>query len=291
MGIIVRNGISYSNGSKINDNVVDQTTTWSSQKIKNEFDEVKIFKTPNATIHGNPTISNGQITGFSSTDYLAMPFSFNFNQKSFELKMAFTTGEDVNTIQNIFGSSYCIAAFIQTGKLNFKVSSDGVSWDLINYTSTFDIRPNTTYYVKFGFTGIDYKVSYSLNGTEYTDDASIGRTLWPHNGQVYIGVGNNFNNPFKGIINFNKCEIRVSGTVYWEGMDDVGLATRLGTDLDNIDEEGIKKIREFAAEEIAQFSPMTFRGTLGEGGTITELGEAKLANKGYTYKVITDGTY
>ena len=38
-------------------------------------------------------------------------------------------------------------------------------------------------------------------------------------------------------------------------------------------------------------SPMVFKGSLGTGGTITTLPAASAANEGYTYKVITAGTY
>ena len=37
--------------------------------------------------------------------------------------------------------------------------------------------------------------------------------------------------------------------------------------------------------------PMVFKGSLGTGGTITELPTPSAANEGYTYKVITAGTY
>lgn len=37
--------------------------------------------------------------------------------------------------------------------------------------------------------------------------------------------------------------------------------------------------------------PMLFKGSLGTGGTITSLPTASSSNEGYTYKVITDGTY
>lgn len=37
--------------------------------------------------------------------------------------------------------------------------------------------------------------------------------------------------------------------------------------------------------------PMIFKGSLGVGGTITELPAASASNEGFTYKVITDGTY
>lgn len=38
-------------------------------------------------------------------------------------------------------------------------------------------------------------------------------------------------------------------------------------------------------------TPMVFKGTLGTGGTITTLPSASASNEGYTYKVITAGTY
>ena len=37
--------------------------------------------------------------------------------------------------------------------------------------------------------------------------------------------------------------------------------------------------------------PMVFKGTLGTGGTIESLPTASTSNKGFTYIVITDGTY
>lgn len=38
-------------------------------------------------------------------------------------------------------------------------------------------------------------------------------------------------------------------------------------------------------------TPMQFKGSLGAGGTITSLPTASASNEGYTYKVITNGTY
>ena len=38
-------------------------------------------------------------------------------------------------------------------------------------------------------------------------------------------------------------------------------------------------------------NPMLYKGSLGEGGTITELPTASASNEGFTYKVITSGTY
>lgn len=50
--------------------------------------------------------------------------------------------------------------------------------------------------------------------------------------------------------------------------------------------------KTYVNESIAALpTPMQFKGSLGTGGTITSLPSAAAANNGYTYKVITAGTY
>lgn len=242
--------VSIKNKVVIDDADAARGKVWSSQKVQDELSEIKLYKTPNAIIYGEPNINNGQISGFSSANYLSLPFALEFTGKTFELTMAFTTGNDVTTAQNIFGSAYSMAAFIQNGKLTIRISSNGTSWNILDYQCSFDILANRTYYIKIAFSGINYKISYSTDGKNYNLDKSQGTNQYPFNGIIHIGIGNNNNNPFLGIIDFNKCEIKVSGMIFWEGMDDAGLATRLATDLENIDQEGIEKIKEFALEGI-----------------------------------------
>lgn len=53
-----------------------------------------------------------------------------------------------------------------------------------------------------------------------------------------------------------------------------------------------KASKEYVDEKIAELpAPMVFKGTLGVGGTIISLPPARETNKGFTYKVITAGTY
>ena len=55
---------------------------------------------------------------------------------------------------------------------------------------------------------------------------------------------------------------------------------------------GNKTIKQYVDSEISALpEPMIFKGTLGTGGTIQTLPTATSANEGFTYKVITDGTY
>lgn len=64
------------------------------------------------------------------------------------------------------------------------------------------------------------------------------------------------------------------------------ITTTLGTDDTTVPTS--KAVKD-AIDTLPE--PMLFKGTLGTGGTITTLPAAAASNTGYTYKVITNGTY
>ena len=55
----------------------------------------------------------------------------------------------------------------------------------------------------------------------------------------------------------NKAQLTVMGNVVWQGMDDAGLATRLATNLNNIDEQGEKRIKEIVGTIPTKTSELT----------------------------------
>lgn len=74
----------------------------------------------------------------------------------------------------------------------------------------------------------------------------------------------------------------------------------LNSAVENLEGEIEQKANtEYVNEEISRVEsiiedlpePMIFKGTLGTGGTIQELPNASASNEGFTYKVITAGTY
>lgn len=67
-----------------------------------------------------------------------------------------------------------------------------------------------------------------------------------------------------------------------------GVSTSIsGSSTD--DELATAKAVQTAIDNLPE--PMVFKGSLGTGGTITSLPTASVANEGFTYKVITAGTY
>lgn len=73
-------------------------------------------------------------------------------------------------------------------------------------------------------------------------------------------------------------------TITWDSTNNKLTKTINGSTTDVVTIATIKSA-------LALPDPMVFKGSLGTGGTITSLPTAAASNKGYTYKVITAGTY
>lgn len=242
--------------------------------LKDKVEDIKLYKFPNATIVGEPIINNGQVSGFSRDSYLIFPTEFDIKDRGFEINSEFRTGNDVTTAQNIIGSRFCIALFIANSKLTFRASSNGTSWDIIDEQTTLDVQPNTTYYVRVAFNKLDYRISYSINGEDYQQIGYKVSTLQPKKGQIFIGIGNNQFNPFLGILNLNKWYIKLGNSIVWEGMDDVGLATRADVSLDNLDEFGQAKF-DAKQDKLIEGNNITIENNVISANIDTSWGDIK----------------
>lgn len=234
-------------------NTIDESQNNAIDAIEDKIDEIQLFKFPNATIIGEPTIQNGQVSDFSTVSYLQFPFIVDLHNKAFEINFCFTTATNVQTQQNILDSKFGIALAISGGKGLMAISSNGTSWNIGSTSGTMNIESNTTYYAKLTWDGIQYKTALSTNGTDFTQDMVLVGTQAPHPTTIFIGgcdtveTGHSAH-PFLGTINLNKATLSIMGNVVWQGMDDAGLATRLATDMSNIDEAGVAKIKEIVSE-------------------------------------------
>lgn len=229
--------------------------------LSKELEDLKLFKFPNTTIIGQPTINNGQISNFSSNDYLQFPFIVDFKNREFVINIEFSTGENVTTQQNIFDSDFGLAFAIRNSHLVIALSSNGYTWDLGELVGNLNILPQQTYKIRILWDKSVYKVEYSIDGGEnwVTDIIKESeKSLYPK--QIFIGVGENYGsvmNYFQGSINLNYCNLTISDELVWQGMDDVGIATRLAVDMSNLDFAGIERIKQIVDGEI-KTSNMTF---------------------------------
>ena len=119
-----------------------------------------------------------------------------------------------------------------------------------------------------------------LNGNEIGNDPQFTDTTYENKAAVQGG---------------SEESLVTTGEKYtWNNKADSSEIPVKTSDLTNDGEDGTSS---FATESYVDSAienlpePMIFKGTLGTGGTITILPTASSQNEGFTYKVISDGTY
>ena len=130
--------------------------------------------------------------------------------------------------------------------------------------------------MRLSWTGTDYVLEVSTDGGDtWTTDITVASTTIPHETQVYIGASNNLYGagtayPFDGSVNLNQWAITYNGQLFWQGMDDAGLATRANVDLSNLTEIGQNYVHRYAtASKIGGFK-QTFDSSTNTLTLITE---------------------
>lgn len=204
--------------------------------------------TPNVVKFGDLSIENGIMSNFSASNYAQFPFLVDLTNKAFEIAMQITTGDNITTQQNILDSRDGLAFAIRNSQFVLAVSNNGTSWAFEANGGT--VEANTTYLVKLSWNRLVYSVKYSTdNGTSWTEAINQPYSGSPYPRTMLIGKDTTGNYVFGGQINLNKCTLSVNNQYIWDGMADAGLLTRLETDLGNIDQAGVDKIKEIVAQD------------------------------------------
>lgn len=221
----------------------EETTTMGGdiEALKSDVSKLQLYKFPNMTIIGEPTINNGQISGFSRTNYLQFPFEFRTLGRTWRLRGSFRTGEDITTQQNQIDSKASVALAVRNSKLVMALSTNGTTFNLGEVQSTDNLMTNTNYYFIIEFTGSQYILSLSTNKETYTQEASITSSDPIASTIMTISSADH---PYGDIINLNDWDLTVGNLLVWQGMDDVGIASRMDVNASNITEAGIAKLKE-----------------------------------------------
>lgn len=298
-GYTPRKGIDYftqSDKNQIVDEVIDRVPPYDDTEIRQDISdlqeedlsirqkisEIEMAKFPNVTIYGQPTINQGQISNFSSDNYCQFPFVVNFQNQRFLIDFEFSTGSDVSNQHNILDSNFGLAFAVRQNRFVVAISTNGINWDVGEGVGTHVVAPNTTYRIKMAWNGIDaFTLSYSEDGGQsYILDITKTLTLQPYPKQMYIGISFDKTHNFNGIVNLNYASLTIADKLVWQGMDDVGIATRMAIDMSNIDESGINRLYDLVKN--GGYVKNTDYATTSKGGVIK-------GNTGYGYNTAPNG--
>lgn len=176
------------------------------------------------TVIGSPTIVDGIVSGFSSSDYLKSSVSIDFysnNNKSIEIFTKITTGNTINGCGIISSLDYgngCGGIIIGGSKLTTMIYYyNGTTNKNSQCNSSITLQANTTYYAKSlinlenGYCEI-YVSTDNINWTKTSKSNSDYVHIVSHN-YIY-GIGKAQNGIFNGSINIYKSYITLDGTKY-----------------------------------------------------------------------------
>lgn len=180
--------------------------------------------TPHFNVFGSPTIVNRVASNFSNDNYLVLPEAFTPSSSTWEIRMKVTTGDSVTSTHCYYfsnldtASNSLVLGTDPTGQFYFYVSSNGTSWNIASAVGTYVAQPNTTYYIKFSFTGSVYKLEVSTDGENWTTSGSVTSSSTVYqNGIYYLGAGfgKSSGNQWPGSIDLSECYIKVGNDIWW----------------------------------------------------------------------------
>lgn len=185
---------------------------------------------------GSLTENNGVLSNFTTSNYGKFYLNFRPASNPWEMVFKVTTGSDFTTPNELvsfqrgstnetrYGTRIGV---VNGGKFGISVTYNGTAWDIVSGTTTgalgtHNVLTDTTYYLKFEFTGTAYKLSYSLDGGEtYTVDCNVASTTAMYNncGYCVLGLWNNGSTlePWTGSVDLNESYININGERWWTG--------------------------------------------------------------------------
>ena len=208
-----------------------------------------------ATKVGSVAINSSFVaSNFSSDSYVKYVKSLDFS-KAWEFKIkvfrndvsfasdsaAFVISAEDNSNESLYTAGFSI--FLGTSfTFNFR---DG-SGDQVIAGGTVNV--NTTYWIKCGWTGTEYYMDYSTDGTNYTSVGTFqsSSAVTQKNTSIIIGASlwiPSFN--WKGTIDLKELSMTIDDEVVWKGVADISPS------LDGIDDFNIYTVTGLATENIA----------------------------------------
>jgi len=175
----------------------------------------------NLTIVGSPAISSGVVSGFSSSDYLTLPYLPSVSnlemQITFRTPSSFASSyETIFLLRNYFSLE---EGTVPGGGVHALATYDWGSSSYKNVIPASDFAVNTDYKVKVISTNGVFSFSYSKNGGDFITTLTLDRSSGEQTHLISLGNAvNNINRPFTGSIDLNSTYIKVNNEL-WFGRE------------------------------------------------------------------------
>lgn len=174
---------------------------------------------------GTPTITDGIVSGFTSSSYIKTNMPFYSNNKTwefiFKIKFNILSGR-TTIVGDVNVNDSCIQLGTNGTHLITYMSSKGTStWDIGRaITGTYTLLTDTYYYIKYEFTGTQYKASVSTDKITWTTDITINSSLIVFQGKhLSLGYNNgSYPEPLQGEIDLNETTLKIGNNI-WFGTE------------------------------------------------------------------------
>ena len=184
-------------------------------------------------------LTNNYADNFGYDSYLEIPKVFNFSH-SWEFNICFKTPNSVGSgwivifagSTGTYENSGLIVQLYQN-KITVIITY-GDSNDRIVDVNNYSVADDTTYYVRVGWTGTQYYVKYSTDGTNWVDDVDspITSNVQAVQNCPSMRIGNFNNDSYfsDGKIYLDKTYMISNGELIWQGMYD-GTWSNVGSNI------------------------------------------------------------
>lgn len=172
----------------------------------------------NVNIVGSLANTDGVLSGFSTSNYCLLPSAFSPSTSSWELVIKITTGIDVSTTQYILGREYYFDLYISGGLIKTDVGNSS-AWGVTAQAGITTLQANTTYYIKYVYTGSNYEIYLSTDGNTFTLEKTISYSTAQSSNTIPIGkiIASSSLTSFYGSIDLNESYINVNNNRWWTG--------------------------------------------------------------------------
>ena len=185
-------------------------------------------------------VIEGVATGFSTSRYLQVPWSFNAaaQNATWEVVGKFKLSA-LGVRSAIFGGAsgtYIMDVNIGTNnKFILNMSSNGSSYNIANsLVGEYTFEADIDYWCKLSFDGFKYVLSYSLDGIRYIEDIVVESDLRLELTYDRLCIGFRVDHYLRGEIDLKECYIKIDGAYWWLGTRTEVVPAKTITDFAGI---------------------------------------------------------